>query len=198
MTPPRDARSLAAHVRQLAGAGDVRGLCRVARVLEAQRAALGFGWDTAGSAEFAAKVEREREAAAREWEWLDGPGEPDEREETDMTDATEALTLAEACETAREAVAGVLAQLHATEEQADAVEEQLLCLARHVRDLSESGRAMDKVAARAHWTYTMAGDFIPALTEARREFAGEWAWLGDAEAALDERQWRRIPVEEAD
>ena len=79
VTPPRDARSLAAHVRQLAGAGDVRGLCRVARVLEAQRAALGFGWDTAGSAEFAARVEREREAAADEWEWLDGPGEPDER-----------------------------------------------------------------------------------------------------------------------
>ena len=61
MTPPSDARSLSAHVRPLAGAGDVRGLCRVARVLEAQRAALGFGWDTAGSAEFAAKVERERE-----------------------------------------------------------------------------------------------------------------------------------------
>lgn len=103
-------------------------------------------------------------------------------------------TLGECCERVRD---GVLAELDAAgagAESRDRAEALVLAMARNVRDLSESGRAMDKVAHRAHWSYTMAGDYVPALVEARRESAAEWRWLDEAEEALDEREWRRETV----
>lgn len=51
-----------------------------------------------------------------------------------------------------------------------------LWLAGRVRDLSDGGRAMDKVAAAKGWTYGMA-EYAPALEEARADFGWAWAWM---------------------
>ena len=69
----------------------------------------------------------------------------------------------------------------------DEAEAALLWLVKQVRELDMSGLAMDKVAARAHWTYSMMNDYFPALYEVRQEYADEWLWLGEAEDEYNAR-----------
>lgn len=52
-----------------------------------------------------------------------------------------------------------------------------LWLACQVRDLSDSGRAMDKIAAAKGWTFGMATEYVPALEEACADFGWCWAWM---------------------
>ena len=75
----------------------------------------------------------------------------------------------------------------------DEAEAALLWLVKQVRELNTSGLAMDKVAKRAHWTYSMANDYFPALYEVHQECADEWLWLDEAEdeynARLAAEEW---------